>query len=106
MPLLHLDDKNFKTEVLGSKVPVLVDFFAAWCSPCKAIAPLIEEMAKEYEGRIKVCKLDVDDGNAVASQYGIMSVPTLMIFKGGLVVHQSSGVLTKQQLKEKLDAAL
>lgn len=106
MPLVHVSDKNFKEEVLSSKLPVLVDFFAVWCGPCKAIAPVVEELAKEYEGKFKVCKLDVDEGPDTASSYGIMSVPTLMIFKNGSVVEQVVGALGKQQLKQKIEANL
>lgn len=106
MPLVHVSDKNFKEEVLLSKLPVLVDFFAVWCGPCKAIAPVVEELAKEYDGKFKICKLDVDEGQATASSYGIMSVPTLMIFKNGSVVEQVVGALSKQQLKQKIEANL
>lgn len=106
MSLVYLTDKNFKQEVLSSKLPVLVDFSATWCAPCKSIAPLIEELAKEYTGKFKICKLDVDDGQDTASHYGIMSVPTLVIFKDGKVIEQSAGALSRQQLKQKLEANL
>ena len=106
MSLVHLTDKSFKQEVLSSNLPVLVDFFADWCGPCKSVAPLIEETAKEYDGKIKVCKLNVDEGQSTASTYGIMSIPTLMIFKGGKVVEQVTGAVTKQQLKAKLESIL
>lgn len=106
MPLIHLTDSNFKEEVLSAKLPVLVDFSASWCGPCKALAPVIDELAKEYAGKFKVCKLNVDDGQETATKYGVMSVPTLMIFKGGKVIEQSVGALGKQQLKQKIDANL
>ncbi|MDP1853527.1 MAG: thioredoxin [Candidatus Omnitrophota bacterium] len=106
MPLVHLNDSNFKQEVLSERLPVLVDFSAVWCGPCKAIAPIIEELAKEYEGRFKICKLDVDNGENTATNYGVMSVPTLMIFKDGKVVEQAVGALSKQQLKKKIEAHL
>lgn len=106
MPLVHLSDSNFKQEVLSEKLPVLVDFFAVWCGPCKAVAPVIEELAKEYDGKFKVCKLDVDNGQDTATTYGIMSVPTLMIFKNGKVVEQAVGALSKQQLKQKMEGYL
>ncbi len=106
MPLVHLNDSNFKQEVLSERLPVLVDFSAVWCGPCKAIAPIIEELAKEYEGRFKICKLDVDNGENTATNYGVMSVPTLMIFKDGKVAEQAVGALSKQQLKKKIEAHL
>lgn len=106
MSLVHLNDSNFKQEVLSEKLPVLVDFSATWCGPCKAIAPIIEELAKEYDGRFKICKLDVDNGENTATNYGVMSVPTLMIFKDGKVVEQAVGALSKQQLKKKIEAHL
>ena len=106
MSLVYLTDKNFKQEVLSSKLPVLVDFFASWCGPCKSIAPLIEELSTEYEGRVKVCKLNVDEGQNTASTYGVMSIPTLMLFKEGRVVEQTAGALNKQQLKQKIEANL
>lgn len=106
MALVHLTDKNFKDEVLSAKLPVLVDFFADWCGPCKVIAPIIEELAKEYTGKLKVGKLNVDDGQDTASNYAVMSIPTLMLFKGGKVIEQAVGALTKQQLRQKIDAHL
>lgn len=103
MSLIHLTDSNFKQEVLTSKLPVLVDFTASWCGPCKSIAPIVEELSKEYEGRFKICKLDIDQGQDTASSYGIMSVPTLVIFKDGKVAEQVVGVIGKQQLKQKIE---
>ncbi|MCG8604966.1 thioredoxin TrxA [bacterium] len=104
-PLTFTDD-NFDTEVLTSEVPVLVDFWAEWCGPCKMIAPSIEELADEYEGKAKVGKLDVDNNQTVAFKYGIRSIPSLLIFKGGEVVEQIVGAVPKGQIQSKLDASL
>lgn len=103
MSLQHIDDQNFKSEVLDSNLPVLVDFWANWCGPCKMIAPIIEELAKEYAGKVKIGKLDVDNNPKTASHYGIMSIPTLIFFKNGTVMEQLVGVLSKAELKNKID---
>ena len=102
MSIGHASDKNFKDEVLQAELPVLVDFFAEWCGPCKMVAPVIEEVAKEYSGKLKVVKVDVDEAGSTASGYGIMSVPTIMIFKAGKVVSQSVGAMSKSEIKKKL----
>ncbi|MDI6840606.1 MAG: thioredoxin [bacterium] len=99
---VKLNDTNFEDEVLKSNLPVLVDFWASWCMPCFMVAPVVEEIAKEYEGRLKVCKLNVDEGPRTASKYGIMSIPTLAIFKGGKVVDTVVGAIPKPYLEEKL----
>lgn len=106
MSIAHVNDKNFKEEVLKAELPVLVDFFAGWCGPCKMVAPVIEDIAEEYKGKIKVAKVDVDDAGATASHYGIMSVPTLLIFKDGKVISQSVGAMSKFELKHKLKEVL
>lgn len=106
MALLHLTDTNFKKEVLESGLPVLVDYWAPWCSPCKMIAPTLEELAKEYEGKIKVGKLNVDDSPKTTTHYGIMSIPTLMFFKNGKVLEQVVGALSKAELKKKIEEIL
>jgi thioredoxin 1 len=101
-----LTDDNFASEVLESETPVLVDFWAAWCGPCRMIAPIVEELATEYEGRAKICKLDVDAAQKTAAEFGIRSIPTLLIFKEGKVADQLIGAVPRQQITEKLDAAL
>jgi thioredoxin 1 len=103
---LHVTDDNFKSEVLESPVPVVVDFWAAWCGPCRMIAPIIEEMADEYEGKAKLCKLDVDNNQQVAMQFGIRSIPTVLIFKNGEVADSIIGAVPKQQIVDKLEAQL
>ena len=103
MDAVHITDKNFEEEVLKSQVPVLVDFWAEWCAPCRMIIPIIAEIAKEFTGRLKVAKLNVDEAQELAMKYNIMSIPTLMIFKGGEVVDQAVGVLSKDQLVSRIN---
>jgi len=103
MSLLHLTDNNFKKEVLESTSPVLVDFWATWCGPCKMIAPIIEELAREYQGKIKIGKVNVDENSKTATSYGIMSIPTLIFFKNGQVIAQVAGALNKIELKRKIE---
>jgi thioredoxin 1 len=102
MKPLELTDANFQQEVLNSDKPVLVDFWAVWCGPCRMIAPVVEEIAKEYEGQLKVGKLDVDHNPEVSMKYGIRSIPTLMVFKGGKVVEQIIGAMPKRTLLDKV----
>ncbi|HLE32127.1 MAG TPA: thioredoxin [Bacteroidota bacterium] len=102
MKPVTLTDENFQTEVLGSDKPVLVDFWAEWCGPCKMIAPVVEELAKEYDGTLKVGKVDVDANQKVSMQFGIRSIPTLLIFKGGRVVDQVIGAVPKRALADKI----
>jgi thioredoxin 1 len=102
---IHLTDDNFQTEVLESSQPVLVDFWAAWCGPCRNIAPIIEELARDYDGKAKVGKLDVDNNQRVAMQYGIRAIPALLIFKNGKVVDQIIGAVPKPHISAKLDLA-
>jgi thioredoxin 1 len=101
--MLQFTDANFKKEVLESKELVVVDFWAAWCGPCKMIAPLIDEISKEYAGKAKIGKVDVDSNSQTATNYGVMSIPTLMFFKGGKVMDQTVGVISKPELRRKID---
>ena len=103
---MNFTDQNFQTEVLQSATPVLVDFFAQWCGPCKALAPIIEELAKEYQGKAKIGSLDVDANMETSTQYQVMSIPTLIIFKGGQAVERLMGLQSKKALKDKLDNLL
>jgi len=98
-----LSTDNFEQEVLQSAEPVLVDFWATWCPPCRLIAPTIEALADEYQGRVKVAKLDVDEHGELAGRYGIRSIPTLLLFKGGQVVEQRVGALPRPELVRLLD---
>lgn len=99
---LTLTDENFQNEVLSSTEPVLVDFWATWCGPCRAIAPLIEELAGDFQGRAKVGKLDIDNNTNVPMQYNVRSIPTLLFFKNGEVVDQVVGVVPKKVIADKL----
>ncbi|MDP3042535.1 MAG: thioredoxin [Candidatus Omnitrophota bacterium] len=103
MSTQHFTDLNFKQEVLESDLPVLVDFWASWCGPCKVIAPLIDEMAKEYAGKMKIGKVDVDASPKIATKYGVMSIPTIIFFKKGKVMNQLVGAASKLDLKRKIE---
>ncbi len=103
---VEVNDSNFDQMVLQSKTPVLVDFWAAWCGPCRMVAPLVEELAGEYEGKVTMVKLNVDENPQIASQYGIMSIPTLLIFKNGAPVSNIVGFRPKAELQRSLDAVL
>jgi len=104
--MINVDQSSFERDVLNSQMPVLVDFWAPWCGPCKAVAPIVEELAKEYKGKIEFAKLNVDDAPFVASKFGVMSIPTIMIFKGGKPMQHAIGYQPKEQLKKLLDNAL
>lgn len=100
---LEITDANFDSEVINSDKPVLIDFWAVWCGPCKLIAPVVEEVAKEYDGKFKVGKMDIDNNPNVAMKYGIRSIPTLLIFKDGKVVDQIVGAVPKNVITSKMD---
>jgi thioredoxin 1 len=101
---LEITDANFESEVLKSDKPVLIDFWAVWCGPCKLIAPTVEEVSNEYQGKFKVGKMDIDNNPNVAMKYGIRSIPTLLIFKDGKVVDQIVGAVPKNVITSKMDA--
>ncbi|HMA89850.1 MAG TPA: thioredoxin TrxA [Burkholderiales bacterium] len=100
----HVTDDSFEPEVLNSEVPVLVDYWAEWCGPCKSIAPILEDVAKEYDGRLKVAKINVDENQLVPAKFGIRGIPTLMLFKNGNVEATRVGALSKSQLTAFLDS--
>ena len=100
----HTTDTNFEEDVLKSEVPVLVDYWAEWCGPCKVIAPVLEEIAQEYDGKMKICKLDIDANDATPPKYRIRGIPTLMLFKNGNVEATKVGALSKSQLTAFLDS--
>jgi len=104
--LLQVNDKNFTAKVLNADLPVLVDFWATWCGPCRSISPMVEELAVEFTGRVKVTKLNVDENPATPSQYGVRGIPTLILFKDGKIVDQIIGAVPKARLKALIEKAL
>jgi thioredoxin 1 len=104
--LFHVTDGNFNKEILKSEIPVLVDFWAPWCGPCLSVAPVVEELAKEYGGKIKVGKMNVDENSQTPSSFGIRGIPTLILFKGGKVVNQVVGTVPKNKLKTLIEESL
>jgi thioredoxin 1 len=102
----HTSDSEFQKDVLDSKVPVLVDFWAEWCGPCKMVAPVLDELAKEYEGKIKIAKVDVDQNQQVAGSFNIRSIPTLLFFKNGQVVKQLIGAHPKAKLVSEIQEVI
>jgi thioredoxin 1 len=104
--VMAFTDANFDREVLQSEIPVLVDFWATWCAPCKAIAPLVDAVADEYIGKVKVGKVNVDENQAIPAKFGVRGIPTLILFKGGVVVEQIVGAVPKSQLDAMIAKAL
>ena len=106
MAALHLTKANFEQEVVKSTTPVLVDFWAEWCGPCRVVAPIVDQLADELKGKLKVAKVDVDENQDLAGQFQVMSIPTLIIFKGGKAVEQMVGAMPKEQLLKKINPHL
>ena len=106
MSIVHINSENFESEVLQSETPVLLDFWAEWCGPCKMIAPILDQIAEEYKDRVQIAKLDVEENQNIAMKYGVRSIPTLMLFKHGVVESQHVGMLSKEQLTGLLDKKL
>lgn len=104
--VIHVTDQNFQDEVLNSPIPVIVDFWATWCAPCRMIAPIVEEIAREYDGKIKVCKLDVDNNPNTAINYGVRSIPTLLYFKNGRLISATIGAVGKSKIVEEIQKLL
>ena len=102
--IVHVTDDSFEQDVLGSDSPVLVDYWAEWCGPCKAIAPILDEIAAEYDGKLRIAKLNIDDNPATPPKYGIRGIPTLMLFKGGNVEATKVGTVSKSQLAAFIDS--
>ncbi len=104
--IIEINDSNFESEVVNSDVPVLIDFWAPWCGPCKAVAPMVEEISSSYEGRIKVGKLNVDENQSTTMKFGIRSIPTLIMFKGGEAVDQIIGAVPKGEIERVVEKSL
>lgn len=106
MSLVHLTNQNFDEEVVKSNLPVLVDFWAEWCGPCRMISPIVDQVANEYSGKLKVGKINVDEEQDLAIKFGVMSIPTLLVFKQGKIVDQVVGAMSKDQLVSRVEQNL
>lgn len=107
MPIVKLTKENFKKEVIEeTSLPVVVDFFADWCAPCQTLAPSVDELAEKYQGKIKVCKANVDEVPDIASEYAVLSIPTLIFFKNGKKINEVTGAISKEELEEHFEKAL
>lgn len=106
MALAHVNDQTFETQVLKSATPVLVDFFATWCGPCKQLTPILEQLATEYQGKVNIVKLDIDEAPGTASSFGIMAVPTMILFKGGREQRKFTGFKNRNEIETALKAVL
>jgi len=104
--LLHVSDATFEEEIIKADMPAMVDFWAEWCGPCKMVGPAVESLAKEYEGKIKIAKMDVDENRETPAKFGIRSIPTLILFKGGKVAHTIIGAVPKGDIEEELKKLL
>lgn len=103
---IHTSDEKFESEVLGSETPILVDFWAEWCGPCRMIAPALEEIAGELEGKVKIAKLNIDESPNTPQKYGVRGIPTMMIFKGGELIATKVGAMPKSKLKSWIESAI
>ena len=104
MSVIHLTDNEFEQEVLQSGNPVLVDFWAPWCGPCQALGPILDELSKEYDDKVKICKINIDENQSIASKYQVLSIPTLLFFKDGEVVNQLAGARPAADIKKVIDS--
>lgn len=104
--VVYVNDESFETEAINSEVPVLVDFWAEWCGPCRSLSPILDEISNDYAGRVKIVKVNVDESNATAAKYGVRGIPTLLLFKNGEIVGTKVGSLPKSQLTTFIDSSI